>query len=105
MTKFIPLYDRILVKREAEETVSKGGIFIPDSAKDKPAQGIVISVGKGLRENGVLMPLSVEEGDAILFGKYAGTEIKLNGEDFLIMREDEVLGQVVSQEKKAKRGK
>src|ERR1051326_4369476 len=92
-TKFTPLHDRILVKRIEEEGTTRGGIIIPDSAKDKPQEGEVISVGKGKsNEEGKVRPLDVKEGDRILFGKYSGTEIKLDGEDFIIMREEEVLG-------------
>jgi chaperonin GroES len=92
-TKFTPLHDRILVRRVEETEVTRGGILIPDSAKDKPQEGEVISAGKGkVNEDGKVFPLAVKEGDRILFGKYAGTEIKLDGEDFVIMREEEVLG-------------
>ena len=92
-TKFTPLHDRILIRRVEEAETSRGGIIIPDSAKDKPQEGEVISVGKGkINEEGKVRPLDVKEGDRILFGKYAGTEIKIDGEDFLIMREEEVLG-------------
>ena len=92
-TKFTPLHDRILVRRTEEEGTTRGGIIIPDSAKDKPQEGEVISVGKGKsNEEGKVRPLDVKEGDRILFGKYSGTEIKLDGEDFIIMREEEVLG-------------
>jgi chaperonin GroES len=92
-TKFTPLHDRILVRRTEEEGTTRGGIIIPDSAKDKPQEGEVISVGKGKsNEEGKIHPLDVKEGDRILFGKYSGTEIKLDGEDFIIMREEEVLG-------------
>ena len=92
-TKFTPLHDRILVRRTEEEGTTRGGIIIPDSAKDKPQEGEVISVGKGkISEEGKVRPLDVKEGDRILFGKYSGTEIKLDGEDFIIMREEEVLG-------------
>jgi chaperonin GroES len=88
-----PLYDRLLVKRVAEEEKSKGGIIIPDSAKEKPIEGKVVAVGNGkLLENGTLKPLDVKKGDRILFGKYSGTEIKIEGEEHLILREDEVLG-------------
>ena len=94
-TKFTPLHDRILVRRVEEEGTTRGGIIIPDSAKDKPQEGEVISVGKGkISEEGKVRPLDVKEGDRILFGKYSGTEIKLDGEDFIIMREEEVLGVV-----------
>lgn len=87
-----PLHDRILVKRlEAEETM-QGGIFIPDTAKEKPQQAEVKAVGNGkLLENGTRVPLDVKEGDRILFGKYSGSEVKLEGEEYLILREDEVL--------------
>ncbi len=92
-TKFTPLHDRILVRRVEEAETTRGGIIIPDSAKDKPQEGEVISAGKGkINEEGKVRPLDVKEGDRILFGKYSGTEIKLDGEDFIIMREEEVLG-------------
>src|SRR6202795_3064454 len=92
-TKFTPLHDRILVRRVEEADTTRGGIIIPDSAKDKPQEGEVISVGKGkISEEGKVRPLDVKDGDRILFGKYSGTEIKLDGEDFIIMREEEVLG-------------
>jgi chaperonin GroES len=100
-TKFTPLYDRILVRREGEVGTTRGGLIIPDSAKDKPLEGEVISVGKGkTNEKGKLFPPAVKEGDSILFGKYSGTEIKLDGEDFLIMKEEEVLGVVTGAAKK-----
>ena len=93
MAKFTPLHDRILVKRVEEASTTRGGIIIPDSAKDKPQEGEVISTGKGrINEEGKTFPLAVKEGDRILFGKYSGTEIKIDGEDFIIMKEDEVLG-------------
>ena len=92
-TKFTPLHDRLLVRRVEEASTTRGGILIPDSAKDKPQEGEVISVGKGRsNEDGKVFPLAVKERDHILFGKYAGTEIKIDGEDFLIMKEEEVLG-------------
>ena len=89
-----PLYDRIVVKRvETEAEKTHGGLYIPDSAKEKPQEGEVVSVGKGKRlEDGKIVPLDVQPGDRILFGKYSGTEIKIDGEDFIIMKEDEVLG-------------
>jgi chaperonin GroES len=91
--KFTPLHDRILVRRLEEGETVRGGIIIPDSAKEKPQQGEVISVGKGKsNDEGKVFPLDVKAGDTILFGKYSGTEIKLDGEDLLIMREEEVLG-------------
>jgi len=93
MAKFTPLHDRLLVRRIEEGETTRGGIIIPDSAKEKPQEGEVISVGKGKsNDEGKVFPLAVKEGDRILFGKYAGTEIKLDGEDFVIMREEEVLG-------------
>jgi chaperonin GroES len=93
MTKIRPLGDRILVKRIKEEEKTKGGIIIPDTAKEKPQEGKVVAVGKGkLNEDGKLIPLEVKAGDKILFGKYSGSEIKLEGEEHLILREDDVLG-------------
>jgi chaperonin GroES len=93
-TTFTPLHDRILVKRKEETTTTTSfGIIIPDSAKEKPQQGDVISVGKGKsNDEGKVFPLDVKAGDVILFGKYSGTEIKLDNEEYLIMREEEVLG-------------
>src|ERR1700720_4339454 len=92
-TKSTPLHDRILVRRVDEANTTRGGIIIPDSAKDKPQEGEVVSAGKGkINEEGKVRPLDVKEGDRILFGKYSGTEIKIDGEDFVIMREEEVLG-------------
>src|SRR6202789_3806407 len=92
-TKFTPLHDRILVRRLEEGESIRGGIIIPDSAKEKPQQGEVIAVGKGKsNDEGKVFPLDVKAGDTILFGKYSGTEIKLDGEEFLIMRKEEVLG-------------
>lgn len=100
-TKFTPLHDRILVRRVEKAGTTRGGLIIPDSAKDKPQEGTVISLGKGkTNEEGKLFPLTVKEGDSILFGKYSGTEIKLNGEDFLIMKEEEVLGIVMGTARK-----
>lgn len=91
--KIRPLNDRILVKRLEEEAKTKGGIIIPDSAKEKPAQGEVIAVGDGkLDESGKRIPLQVKKGDRVLFAKYAGTEIKIEEEEHLVMREDDVLG-------------
>ncbi|MBN2705436.1 MAG: co-chaperone GroES [Deltaproteobacteria bacterium] len=88
-----PLQDRIIVKRLEEEEKTKGGIIIPDAAKEKPMQGEVIAAGKGkVGDDGKVNPLDVKVGDKILFGKYAGTEVKLDGEEYLIMREDDVLG-------------
>ncbi len=87
-----PLHDRIIAKRLAEEDRSKGGIIIPDTAKEKPQQARVIAVGSGRREDGKVLPLDVKAGDTILFAKYSGTEIKLDGEEHVILREDDVLG-------------
>jgi chaperonin GroES len=93
MAKFNPLHDRILVRRVEEASTTRGGIIIPDSAKDKPQEGEVISTGKGRsNDEGKVFPLAVKEGDRVLFGKYSGTEIKIDGEDFIIMKEEEVLG-------------
>ncbi len=104
-TKFTPLHDRILVRRVEEAETTRGGIIIPDTAKDKPQEGEVISVGKGkINEEGKVRPLDVKEGDRILFGKYSGTEIKLDGEDFVIMREEEVLGIITGATKKETAG-
>jgi chaperonin GroES len=90
--KIRPLHDRVIVKRIEEEEKSKGGIIIPDTAKEKPQEGRVVAVGPGKQEDGKLIALDVKTGDRILFGKYAGTEIKLNGEEHLILREDDILG-------------
>ena len=91
--KIRPLQDRVIVKRVAEEEKSKGGIIIPDTAKEKPQEGKVIAVGKGkVSEDGTDRPLDVKAGDRILFGKYSGTEIKIDGEEHLILREDDILG-------------
>jgi chaperonin GroES len=88
-----PLQDRIIVKRLEEENVTAGGILIPDTAKEKPQRGEVIAVGKGkVTEDGKVLPMDVKKGDKVLFGKYAGTEIKIDGQDYLIMREDDILG-------------
>ncbi|HEX7409157.1 MAG TPA: co-chaperone GroES [Candidatus Binatia bacterium] len=91
--KIRPLQDRVIVKRIAEEEKTKGGIIIPDSAKEKPQEGKIIAVGKGkMNDDGKLIPPQVKVGDRILFGKYSGSEIKLNGEEHLIMREEDILG-------------
>jgi chaperonin GroES len=89
---FRPLYDRVLIER-IEEEVTKGGIVIPDNAKEKPSRGKVISVGEGkVLDNGEIRKLAVKKGDIVVFGKYAGTEIKVNGKDLVVMREEDVLG-------------
>jgi chaperonin GroES len=99
-----PLYDRIVVKRIEQKEQMQGGLYIPDSAKEKPQEGEVVSVGKGKRlEDGKVVPLDVQVGDRILFGKYSGSDIKLDNDEFLIMREDEVLGILEAQPKVAKK--
>ena len=91
--KIRPLQDRVIVKRLAEEAKTKGGIIIPDTAKEKPMEGLVVSVGKGkTADDGKLIKPDVKAGDRILFGKYSGTEVKIDGEELLIMREDDILG-------------
>jgi len=98
-----PLYDRVVVKRIEDQETKIGGLFIPDSAKEKPQEGEVVAVGKGKRlEDGKIIPLDVKVGDRILFGKYSGNEIKLDGQELLIMREDEVLGILDNTAKPAK---
>jgi chaperonin GroES len=88
-----PLHDRILVRRMAEEEKTAGGLFIPDTAKEKPQRGEIIATGKGrVTEDGKTLPLEVRAGDKVLFGKYAGTELKLNGEELIMMREEDILG-------------
>jgi chaperonin GroES len=94
-TNFRPLHDRVVVKRVESEERTKGGIIIPDTAKEKPHEGEVIAVGPGARdENGKLVPLDVKKGDRILFGKWSGTEVKIDGEDLLIMKEADIMGVV-----------
>jgi len=91
--KIRPLGDRILLKRIEEEDKSKGGIIIPDTAKEKPQEGKVVAVGKGrMLEDGKLVPLEVKKGDRVLFGKYSGAEVKIEGEEHLIVKEDDILG-------------
>jgi chaperonin GroES len=92
-TKFRPLHDRVVVKRTEEEQKTAGGIIIPDTAKEKPIQGEVIAVGKGaVGDNGKVQALDVKVGDTVLFGKYGGTEVKLDGEELVIMRESDIMG-------------
>ncbi|HXG20042.1 MAG TPA: co-chaperone GroES [Methylomirabilota bacterium] len=92
MTKVRPLHDRLIVKRIAEEEKSAGGIIIPDTAKEKPQEGVVIAVGPGRQDDGKVIPIDVKPGDHVLFSKYGGTEIKLDGEEHLILQEADVLG-------------
>src|SRR5262250_496865 len=102
--KIRPLYDRIVVKRIEEKETMQGGLYIPDSAKEKPQEGEVVAVGKGKRmEDGKVIPLDVQPGDRILFGKYSGSDIKIDNEEYMIMREDEVLGILESGPKTAKK--
>ena len=101
--KIRPLHDRILIKRVEEREAARGGIIIPDSAKEKPQEGEVIAVGNGKRnDKGEMVPLDVKAGDRILFGKYSGSDIKIDGNEYMIMREDEVLGVLEGGTKKAK---
>ena len=101
--KIRPLQDRILLSRLDEEEKTAGGIIIPDTAKEKPQEGMVIATGKGkVREDGKITPLDVAEGDRVLFSKYAGTDVTLDGEEFVILREDDVLAVVQSAKKKKK---
>ncbi|MGH9534740.1 MAG: co-chaperone GroES [Terriglobales bacterium] len=104
MANVRPLHDRLLVRRIEEEETVRGGIIIPDSAKEKPQEGEVVAAGNGkVTEEGKVLPLDVKEGDRILFGKYSGNEIKLDGEELLILREDEVLGVLNNGAKPAKK--
>ena len=100
---FRPLGDRVVIRRVEEEAKTKGGIIIPDTAKEKPQEGEVLSVGPGARDDsGKLQPLDVKTGDRILFGKWSGTEVKLDGEDLLIMKESDILGVLDATAKKSK---
>ena len=99
--KFKPLHDRVLVKRVASDEKTAGGIIIPDTAQEKPMEGAVLEVGSGSRnENGKLEPLDVKKGDKILFGKWSGTEVKMNGDEFLIMKESDIMGIIIQGKKK-----
>ena len=92
-TNFRPLHDRVVVRRVESEAKTKGGIIIPDTAKEKPQEGEIVAVGTGVRDDkGTIIPLDVKAGDRILFGKWSGTEVKLNGEDLLIMKEADIMG-------------
>jgi chaperonin GroES len=96
-----PLHDRVLVRRTEEKETVKGGIIIPDTAKEKPQEGEVVAVGNGRREKGDLIPLDVKPGDRILFGKYSGNDIKIDDEEYLILKEDEILAKIVTTAKAA----
>jgi chaperonin GroES len=100
-----PLHDRVLVRRLEEKETVKGGIIIPDTAKEKPQEGEVIAVGSGRREKGELIPLDVKPGDRILFGKYSGNDIKIDDEEYLILKEDEILAKIGHAAKAAGGGK
>lgn len=90
----VPFFDNVLVRRLPEETVSEGGIFIPDTSKEKPAQGVVVAVGDGRFQHGVFVPTTTQVDMVVLFGKYAGVEVRINNEDVLLLKEDELLGEV-----------
>jgi chaperonin GroES len=101
---FTPLHDRVLIRRVESEEKTKGGLIIPDSAKEKPQEGEVVACGEGARkESGDLIPMSVKAGDKILFGKWSGTEVKIDGEDLLIMKESDILGIIMDTAGKAKK--
>ena len=100
---FKPLHDRVVVSRVAEETKTAGGIILPDSAQEKPSEGVIVAAGGGIRgDDGSIMPLDVKKGDHVLFGKFGGTEIKVDGEEFTILRESDILG-IIDAPKKAKK--
>jgi chaperonin GroES len=104
--KFRPLHDRVVVRRLEEEERTKGGIIIPDTAKEKPQQGEVVAVGPGARnEEGHIVALDVKDGDRVLFGKWSGTEVKIDGEDLLIMKESDILGIIENHAESAGKGK
>lgn len=90
--KLTPLHDRVLIRRVEEAETVRGGIIIPDTAKEKPQEGVIVAVGTGRHEKGQVVPLAVKEGDRVLFGKYAGSEIKIDGEELLILKEEEIFG-------------
>jgi chaperonin GroES len=99
--KFTPLHDRVLVRRVEQDEKTAGGIIIPDTAKEKPSEGLIVSAGSGARrEDGTIMPLDVKAGDQVLFGKWSGTEVMVNGEDLLIMKESDLLGIIDAPKKK-----
>lgn len=101
--KLTPLHDRVVIRRIQEMETVRGGIIIPDTAKEKPQEGVVIAVGTGKFEKGQTVPLAVKEGDRVLFGKYSGSEIKIDGEELLIMKEDEILGILSGSSKSAEK--
>ena len=101
--KLTPLHDRVVIRRIQETETVRGGIIIPDTAKEKPQEGIVIAAGTGKFEKGQTVPLAVKEGDRVLFGKYSGSEIKIDGEELLIMKEDEILGILSGSSKSAEK--
>jgi len=101
--KFTPLHDRVLVRRVEQDEKTAGGIIIPDTAKEKPSEGLIIAAGSGARrEDGTIMPLDVKAGDQVLFGKWSGTEVTVDGEDLLIMKESDLLGIIDAPKKKKK---
>jgi len=103
--KFRPLHDRVLVRRLASEEKTAGGIIIPDTAKEKPSEGVIVAAGNGVRgEDGSIVPLELKAGDAVLFGKWGGTEVSINGEELLIMKESDILG-VIEKSKPAPKAK
>jgi len=103
---FKPLQDRVVVSRMAEETKTAGGIILPEAAQEKPSEGTVVAIGNGIRgDDGVVTPLDVKKGDHVLFGKYGGTEIKVDGEDFMILRESDILGIIDTPKKSTKKAK
>lgn len=99
--KFRPLHDRVLVKRTEQEEKTAGGIIIPDTAKEKPSEGVIVAVGSGARrDDGTIVPLDVKAGDQVLFGKWSGTEVQVNGEELLIMKESDLMGVIEGAKKK-----
>jgi chaperonin GroES len=103
MAKLTPLHDRVLVRRVEEAETARGGIIIPDTAKEKPQEGVVVAVGKGKREKGELIAPEVKEGDRVLFGKYSGNEVRIDDEELVIMREEEILGVLTGAAKSAEK--
>ena len=101
---FTPLHDRVLVERVEQEEKTAGGIILPDTAQEKPSEGVIVAVGKGIRgDDGSVQPLDVKKGDHVLFGKFGGTEIKVDGDDFTILRESDILGIIEAPKKKSKK--